>query len=254
MSGTASSQQTKRITLRLLAGIGAAFAVVYSVFAAQYFIGTITGTAEWWTVLQAWLVSEEYSFQAGSVHFDQLQTYYNNRWFLLVHTGLGAVCLSIGWAQFVPSWRRNYPAVHRKLGKLYLVATLLSMVAGLLHLGTTPIRDVFSGVSFAFGLWGLDFAVIASAAMAYLAIRKRDIRQHQGWMVLNYSLIFATVGLRFFWIVLGVTTEWSQAEVNQAINLILLPITMITGMVWYSMVHMRSTIKSSRSPARVVAE
>lgn len=216
-----------------------ALVVGYSVMAFQYFFAFIAGEREWWNIFQAYLVSEEFSFGAGSVHLEQQEPYFFNRFLLLIHTTMGGVCLAVGWSQFVPRFRKSYPQVHRTVGKIYLTSVLISMTFGLLHLSTVPLHSVFSGAAFGLGLWGLDVLVIATAILAYLAIRSKDIRGHQGWMAFNYALIAATPLLRFFWVSFGSATELSQTQINSGISTVLLPICLIVGMIWYSTEYLR---------------
>ncbi len=242
----AQSQETRATPLKsqktvqaVLWSAYAALVVGYSVMAFQYFFSFIAGEREWWNLFQAYLVSEDFSFGAGSVHLEQQEPYFFNRYLLLVHTTMGGVCLAVGWSQFVSRFRKSYPNVHRTIGKIYLTSVFISMTFGLLHLSTVPLRSVFSGPAFGLGLWGLDVLVIVTAVLAYLAIRAKDIRGHQGWMAFNYALISATPLLRFFWVSFGSTTELTQAQINSGISTVLLPICLIVGMVWYSAEYMR---------------
>ena len=230
---------TQKLIQNVLWSVWVILLMVYSVMAFQYFIAFMAGEREWWYQLQAYLVSEHFAFGEGSGHLEQREPYQFNRYLLFVHTTMGALCLAIGWTQFVSKWRSNYPIVHRTIGKIYLTTVLLAMTFGLLHLATVPLRSVFSGAAFAIGLWGLDFLVIASAILAYHAIRSKDFRGHQGWMVFNYALLGTTPALRFFWVTIGATTDLNQSQINSGIATVLVPTCLIFGMIWFSSEYLR---------------
>ena len=211
----------------------AIFCVGYAVMAFDYFIAFAAGREGLWLQLLAVTVSSEFALGPGSAHVEQHQAYAEALRFMLMHTTMGAVCLAIGPFQFVSSFRRNYAAAHRALGKIYLVSVLLSMFAGLGYLWVTPATEVYSGVPFALGLLGLDLMVIYSAVMAYNAIRRRDIFRHQAWMALNYALLLPTPVLRLFWIIFGVAfPSLDQEQANIAITTFLIPISALFGMIW----------------------
>lgn len=45
-----------------------------------------------------------------------------------VHIIAGGLALLVGWVQFSPKLRRSVPAIHRNIGKLYIVSALLSSI------------------------------------------------------------------------------------------------------------------------------
>ena len=57
----------------------------------------------------------------------------NTVWRVLFHVHIitGAVALLTGWLQFVSRLRKKYAAVHRNLGKVYIVCALVSSVAAM---------------------------------------------------------------------------------------------------------------------------
>ncbi|MGH2566135.1 MAG: DUF2306 domain-containing protein, partial [Ginsengibacter sp.] len=46
------------------------------------------------------------------------------------HITLGGIALLIGWTQFSTKIRTSKPAIHRGIGKIYVIAVLLSATAG----------------------------------------------------------------------------------------------------------------------------
>lgn len=112
---------------------------------------------------------------------------------LYTHIGLGSVALVVGPAQFVAKLRARAPRVHRVLGRVYLIAVLIAATAGLV---IAPFNA--AGLVGLFGFGTLAILWLVTALRAYRAIRRRDIRSHQAWMIRNYALTFAAPTLRFW--------------------------------------------------------
>jgi hypothetical protein len=114
-------------------------------------------------------------------------------WAFYQHIVFGAVALLVGWSQFCKKFRNRYLATHRLLGKVYLIAIVLSGIAGLyLAFYAT------AGIIAAAGFTGLAIGWLFTSAMAWLAIRQKNIDQHQHWMIRSYALCFAAVTLRIW--------------------------------------------------------
>ena len=103
----------------------------------------------------------------------------------------GGVALILGAFQFHSGLRKRWTQAHRIIGRAYVVCVLIGAVGG------------FSMAWFALEspATRLGFATLAiiwfySGAMAYLAIRNRDIALHQQWMIRCYALTLAAVTLR----------------------------------------------------------
>lgn len=109
------------------------------------------------------------------------------------HILLGGVALLTGWTQFNKTWRAKYSGAHRKVGKIYLISVLLSGTAGLyISFYAT------GGLIAAFGFGLLAVAWLFTSTQAYLSIRKKNIEQHEQWMIRSYALTFAAVMLRIY--------------------------------------------------------
>jgi uncharacterized membrane protein len=105
----------------------------------------------------------------------------------------GGIALLVGWTQFVPQWRYRYVAWHRKLGKTYLVAVLLSGVAGL-GIGFFAT----GGFVAASGFIGLALVWLYTSLRAYGHIRNGRIQAHERMMTYSYAACFAAVTLRIW--------------------------------------------------------
>jgi uncharacterized membrane protein len=114
--------------------------------------------------------------------------------FLIAHAATAGIALLVGPFQFFGSIRRNRPAVHRALGRIYLLAGVLPgsltgiVVAVLTTAGPIPL------VTFVF----LDVFWFCTALRAYRAVRARDFASHERWMLRNMAATFAAVTLRIY--------------------------------------------------------
>ena len=119
--------------------------------------------------------------------------YWHIRGWLLLHITSGMVALLIGPWQFSQRLRKRYLQLHRISGRVYVIAVLCGCTAAIrLAVGTT------FGKAWGFGLIALALAWFTCTAMAYYAIRQRQIPIHREWMVRSYVVTFAFVTFRVF--------------------------------------------------------
>ena len=105
---------------------------------------------------------------------------------------LGAgVALLLGGFQFLPSLRQKRPALHRNLGRVYLVSVLIGGLGGLVIATVSH-----GGMSTHIGFGMLAMLWLGSGMAAWRAIRRGDIVAHRRWMTRNFALTFAAVTLR----------------------------------------------------------
>lgn len=113
------------------------------------------------------------------------------RW-LLPHIVGGVIATVLGPLQFWPAIRRDYLAVHRVAGRLYIVAVLGGSVASLgLSFRMSP-----NNAAYASGLIGLAAAWLLTTGLAFVAIRRKNLIQHKQWMIRSYVVTFAFVIFR----------------------------------------------------------
>jgi uncharacterized membrane protein len=107
------------------------------------------------------------------------------------HVVGGGFALIAGGFQFSTRLRRRAPALHRWLGRFYLMVVLFGAIGGA-ALATIATGGLVARV----GFFLLAILWLLSGTAAYLAIRRRDIDTHRRWMVRNFALTFAAVTLR----------------------------------------------------------
>lgn len=107
------------------------------------------------------------------------------------HIIFGGIALLIGWLQFHQKLLRKKAALHRLIGKVYVVSVLLSALAGI-GTGFTATGGLIASVGFIC----LGIVWFTTTLLAYLKIRAFQIEQHRKLMIYSYAACFAAVTLR----------------------------------------------------------
>jgi uncharacterized membrane protein len=138
------------------------------------------------------LVSFRYLFGVGPVPpliFDNL---FKQPW-LVVHVAGAATALLISPLQLMPAVRRGRPALHRWLGRVYVVGCTVGGIAGLpLAFGSAAGPVATAG----FGL--LAIAWLVTTLKGWLAGVRQQTAEHRAWMIRSFSLTYAAVTLRLY--------------------------------------------------------
>ncbi len=116
------------------------------------------------------------------------------------HIIFGGVALLPGWTQFSTRLRLKYLRLHTTLGKIYVVAALLSATAGF-GIGFFAT----AGIIAATGFISLGITWFSTTLLAFLRVKKGKIVAHQKLMVYSYAACFAAVTLRVW---LPLLTSW----------------------------------------------
>jgi uncharacterized membrane protein len=121
------------------------------------------------------------------------ELFLNPFWYLsfYVHIIFGGLALLTGWIQFSPRIRRRNITLHRRMGRLYVIAVLLSSLTGF-----NIAFYATGGLPVALGFISLSFIWFYTTLMAYLRIRSRQVVQHRNMMIYSYACCFAAVTLR----------------------------------------------------------
>ena len=112
---------------------------------------------------------------------------------LLAHTIGGGIALVLGLFQVHPRFRSQFTRSHRRVGKVYFLAVFLSGFAGL-YMATIAEGGLITELGFGM----LAVLWLATAIMAIIRIRQRNISAHRAWMIRNYALTLSAVTLRFY--------------------------------------------------------
>lgn len=112
---------------------------------------------------------------------------------LITHVALAAVAMVLALAQIGPGVRARWPRVHRRAGRLYVVAALPAAASGMVIGAATPFGPILavSNVLLA-SLW-LWFTV-----HGYLAGRRRRYGDHRRHMVRSATLALSIISNRIW--------------------------------------------------------
>ncbi len=111
----------------------------------------------------------------------------------MLHIIPGGLALLVGWPQFSSKIRTRHISLHRVLGKIYILSVAVSGFSGL-YISFEATGGIFAKLGFAC----LALAWLFTSFMAWKAIVKRDINDHQHWMIRSFALCFAAVTLRIW--------------------------------------------------------
>lgn len=120
----------------------------------------------------------------------------NNRFiepWLLVHVAGAATALLIGPLQFSSRLRTRFGALHRWIGRTYIISCLVGGAAGfVLALGasTGPISTI--------GFGSLALLWIIATSFAWRRATQGRFIEHRAWMIRSFALTFAAVTLRLY--------------------------------------------------------
>jgi hypothetical protein len=151
--------------------------------------------AAWWTVAVASLAIAGYALSyivlREVMYPDQLAASFSARpWGILAHVFFGGAGLLLGPLQFHPRVQARR-AVHRAIGKMYLVSALGIGAAGL-YMAVYS----YGGMVTHLGFGALATALVVCTLTAYSHVRRGEYRRHRAWMIRSFALIFAAVTLR----------------------------------------------------------
>ncbi|HEU4476998.1 MAG TPA: DUF2306 domain-containing protein [Pyrinomonadaceae bacterium] len=171
-----SASQVK--PLRFTTGVRAAYVIVWAVWGLL-----CVGLA---------LVSYRYLLQLGGVPPVIEGNLFIKPW-LVVHVAGSATALLIGPLQFSSRLRTRFGALHRWIGRVYVVACLVGGASGfVLALGasTGPISTV--------GFGSLAIVWIVTTSFAWRRATQGRFIEHRAWMIRSFALTFAAVTLRLY--------------------------------------------------------
>jgi hypothetical protein len=112
---------------------------------------------------------------------------------LRTHITAAALALVTGPFQFLRPLRRRFPVAHHWIGRVYITACLVGgLAAGSIALFT--VSGPVAGVGFFVGalVW------LTCTVLALVAVKRRDFRAHQRWMIRSFALTLAAVTLRIY--------------------------------------------------------
>jgi uncharacterized membrane protein len=138
------------------------------------------------------IFSYRYLPRIGPLAPDILANLFARPW-LDVHVAGAATALLVGPVQFLPWIRRRLPALHRTLGRVYVIGCLSGGVGGLvMAFGSTKGPIATAGFASLAVCW-----IVANIQGWRLAVARR-FDEHRAWMLRSFAMTFAAVTLRIY--------------------------------------------------------
>lgn len=109
------------------------------------------------------------------------------RWWLLPHVTGGMIAFLVAPLQFSTTLRRRWPAWHRWVGRLYVVAALIASALSVFIVVRFEVQANWWVMGTMGGLWFL------TTLFAWLAALNRSFVQHQLWIGRSFGLTFTFV-------------------------------------------------------------
>jgi uncharacterized membrane protein len=160
------------------------------------------------------LVSPGFAFGLGSGYDGHIATYIATYPTMWTHTVAGTLALVAGFLQFSDRVRTRFPALHRLLGRVYLVSAMIVAGSAIAYLVRTGSAQVFSGKAFAEVLWLLAIGTLTAGGLALAAILRRDVAAHRELVALSYALICSAPLLRIGWLTIAQLWHTTKEMIN----------------------------------------
>jgi len=102
-----------------------------------------------------------------------------------LHFAMGGIILLLGSIQLIGKLRDRFPVFHRWTGRVYVVASILAALGGLVFIFTTgTIGGTIMNIGF--GLYGILMLLAAVLTWRYAATKRMDL--HRAWALRLYAL------------------------------------------------------------------
>lgn len=125
----------------------------------------------------------------------------------VVHAVSASLALVLGPLQFVPAWRARFPALHRWVGRAYVLSIAVAWLSSL------PLAvNAMTGAVAATGFIALGLAWMVTTGMGLARALQRRLAEHRRWMVRSFALTAAAITLRIY---LGASMA---AQVDEALS------------------------------------
>jgi len=115
-----------------------------------------------------------------------------HRLLTMIHMAPGLLFMLLGPFQFMRGLRNRRPALHRWMGRIFLVSGLIVGTTGLVM---SPQMAIGGSTESAATMVFATFLLV-SLIQAYVAIRRREIARHREWMIRAFAIGLAVSTVR----------------------------------------------------------
>jgi len=102
-----------------------------------------------------------------------------------VHFAAGGIILILGCIQLIEPLRERYPALHRWLGKVYILASVLTAIGGLAFIF---IKGTIGGLVMDIGFAGYGILMFWAAIETFRYARAKQFENHRAWAIRLFAL------------------------------------------------------------------
>lgn len=120
-----------------------------------------------------------------------------------LHFAMGGIILVLGSIQLIDAVRVRYSALHRWIGRIYVVASMIAAAGGLTFI---VMRGTIGGTVMNIGFAGYGLLMLLCGIQTYRHARRRRIEQHRAWALRLYALAIGSWLYRMdygFWLLLA---------------------------------------------------
>jgi uncharacterized membrane protein len=150
-----------------------------------YFVALLKGNTEQWNEILPGL----YDIRTGSATVG-----------IGIHFAAGGIILVLGCIQLIRQVREKFPALHRWLGRIYVLASLLTAAGGLIFI---LIKGTIGGWVMDIGFAGYGILMFLAAIETIRHARGGRMEQHRAWAIRLFALAIGSWLYRMdygFWI------------------------------------------------------
>lgn len=102
-----------------------------------------------------------------------------------IHFAAGGIILILGCIQLLQTVRVNYPAVHRWLGRVYILSCILTALGGLSFIF---IKGTIGGLVMDIGFSGYGLLMFWAAIETFRHAKARRLEHHRAWAIRLFAL------------------------------------------------------------------
>ena len=151
-------------------------------------------------ILLIFVALSSFYYVAGDLKFyaldeDTLGRFWDIKWWLIGHLTTAIIAVVLGPFQFWTRFRNRNIQLHRTLGKIYIIAIIITSICATYLAWNTAVKIHFT---YALTLQVGAIVWFITVAMAYRTIRLKRIRQHKEWMIRSYIVTLVFISFRFF--------------------------------------------------------
>lgn len=129
------------------------------------------------------------------------------------HMALGALAMVLVPFQLINRIRQSYPRLHRTVGRLIVISSILVAVGGLIYIA---VRGTIAGplMDLGFGLYGI--LMLGCAVQALRLARAGDFERHRDWALRLFVLVMGSLIFRLHYVIWYIATDglWSNEQLT----------------------------------------